>query len=229
MGSWTWKKMHDNCFFLFTFRRILPLVMRDIFQNSNTEYVPTKCRVTRPPPPKPATNPLQFVKVAPPPLFKKAQEQIKKVEEIKKERKEIRDETEDWQQVGFVCRMWLAFDIWRYLSGSLNNHNCLFQNLDNWKSCRRKRQEHIIERVVEVKKLTEQEELEKAKRKSKTFSEMLEERSVNKFCLPLFWNKHNFCVNETVQAQKIRKPFFLLITYIQGYRLLDIRYSSILF
>ncbi|XP_066248867.1 LIM domain only protein 7 [Euwallacea similis] len=117
-------------------------------RNSNTEYVPTKCRVTRPPPPKPASNPMQFVKVAPPPLFKKAQEQIKKVEEIKKERKEIRDETEDWQQ-----------------------------NLDNWKSCRRKRQEHIIERVVEVKKLTEQEELEKNRRKSKTFSEMLEERT----------------------------------------------------
>ncbi|KAL1493264.1 hypothetical protein ABEB36_011349 [Hypothenemus hampei] len=117
-------------------------------ERRNTEYIPTKCRVTRPPPPKPATNPMQFVKVAPPPLFKKAQEQIKKVEDIKKERKEIRDETEEWQQ-----------------------------NLDNWKSCRRKRQEHIIERVVEVKKLTEQEELEKSKRKSKTFSEMLEERS----------------------------------------------------
>ncbi|KAH1029594.1 hypothetical protein HUJ05_002805 [Dendroctonus ponderosae] len=116
--------------------------------NSNTEYVPRKCRITRPPPPKPATNPLQFVKLAPPPLVKKAQEQVKKVEEIKKERKEIRDETEDWQQ-----------------------------NLDNWKSCRRKRQEHIIERVVEVKKLTEQEELEKSRRKCKTFSEMLKERS----------------------------------------------------
>lgn len=69
------------------------------FQNSNTEYAPRKCRITRPPPPKPATNPLQFVKLAPPPLVKKAQEQVKKVEEIKKERKEIRDETEDWQQV----------------------------------------------------------------------------------------------------------------------------------
>ncbi|CAG9759474.1 unnamed protein product [Ceutorhynchus assimilis] len=130
-------------------------------RNSNTEYVPTKCRITRPPPPKPASNPLQFVKVGPLPLFKKAHEQIKKVEEIKKERtKEIRDETEDWQQ-----------------------------NLDNWKSCRRKRQEHIIERVVEVKKLTEQEELEKSRRKSKTFSEMLEERSQKgrpKVTIPIF-------------------------------------------
>ncbi|KAJ8917972.1 hypothetical protein NQ315_002668 [Exocentrus adspersus] len=118
-------------------------------RNSNTEYMPTKCRITRPPPPKPATNPLQFVKVAPCPLFQKAQEQIKKVEEIKRERKEIKEEVEDWQQ-----------------------------NLDNWKSSRRKRQEHIIERVVEVKKLTEQEELEKARRKSKTFGEMMEESSI---------------------------------------------------
>jgi F-box protein 20 len=114
--------------------------------NSNTEYLPTKCRITKPPPPKPATNPLQFVKVAPCPLFQKAHEQIKKVEEIKKERKEVREEPEDWQQ-----------------------------NLDNWKSCRRKRQEHIIERVVEVKKM-EQEEHERHRKKSKTFNEMMEER-----------------------------------------------------
>lgn len=51
-----------------------------------------------------------------------------------------------------------------------------FQNLDNWKSSRRKRQEHIIERVVEVKKFEEQQEMEKTRRKSKTFNEILEER-----------------------------------------------------
>jgi len=49
------------------------------------------------------------------------------------------------------------------------------QNLDNWKSSRRKRQEHIIERVVEVKKL-ELEEHDRLRRKNKTFSEMMEER-----------------------------------------------------
>lgn len=49
------------------------------------------------------------------------------------------------------------------------------QNLDNWKSCRRKRVEHIIDRVVEVKKL-ELEEHDRHRRKSKTFSEMMEER-----------------------------------------------------
>lgn len=51
---------------------------------------------------------------------------------------------------------------------------CL-QNLDNWKSSRRKRQEHIIERVVEVKKL-ELEEHDRQRRRNKTFSEMMEER-----------------------------------------------------
>ncbi|CAH0562651.1 unnamed protein product [Brassicogethes aeneus] len=124
-------------------------------RNSNTEYQPTKCRVTKPPPPKPATNPMQFVKVAPCPLFQKAQEQIKKVEEIKKERKEVREEIEDWQL-----------------------------NLDNWKSSRRKRQEHIIERVVEVKKL-EQEGQEKSRRKGKTFSEMREDRR-HKIKIPVY-------------------------------------------
>ncbi|KAH0816731.1 hypothetical protein MTP99_019512 [Tenebrio molitor] len=131
--------------------------------NSNTEYLPTKCRITKPPPPKPATNPLQFVKVAPCPLFQKAHEQIKKVEEIKKERKEVREEPEDWQQ-----------------------------NLDNWKSCRRKRQEHIIERVVEVKKM-EQEEHERHRKKSKTFNEMMEERSRgrHKFNIPIYDDDSN--------------------------------------
>ena len=49
------------------------------------------------------------------------------------------------------------------------------KNLDNWKSSRRKRVEHIIDRVVEVKKL-ELEEHDRTRRKSKTFSEMIEER-----------------------------------------------------
>lgn len=47
--------------------------------------------------------------------------------------------------------------------------------MDNWKSSRRKRQEHIIERVVEVKKL-ELEEHDRQRRRNKTFSEMMEER-----------------------------------------------------
>lgn len=117
-------------------------------RNSNTEWLLTKCRITKPPPPKPAANPLQFIKVAPCPLFQKAHEQIKKVEEIKVMRQDVSEDAEEWQQ-----------------------------NLDNWKSSRRKRQEHIIERVVEVKKNEQVEQQERARRKSKTFNEMLEERN----------------------------------------------------
>lgn len=52
-----------------------------------------------------------------------------------------------------------------------------FQNLDNWKSSRRKQVEHIIERCVEVKRL-ELEEHDRSRRRSKTFSEMMEDRYV---------------------------------------------------
>jgi len=63
----------------------------------NTEYIPT--RITKVTAPKPAANPLQFIKVGPASLYKSAQEQLKKVEEIKKVTKEDRDEPEDWQSV----------------------------------------------------------------------------------------------------------------------------------
>ncbi|XP_045481940.1 uncharacterized protein LOC123686044 isoform X2 [Harmonia axyridis] len=129
--------------------------------SSNTEYLPTKCRVTKPPPPKPAANPLQFIKVAPPPLFQKAKEQIQKVEKIKKERREVQDETEDWQA-----------------------------NLDNWKSSRRKLQEHIIERVVEVKKF-EHQDSGRSRRRSKTFNEILEERGKSKYSIPIYLDEAN--------------------------------------
>lgn len=58
---------------------------------------------------------------------------------------------------------------------SLSTHK---KNLDNWKSSRRKRVEHIIDRVVETKKL-ELEEHDRTRRKSKTFTEMMEERQVH--------------------------------------------------
>ena len=63
----------------------------------NTEYIPT--RITKVAAPKPAANPLQFIKVGPASLYKSAQEQLKKVEEIKKVTKEVQDEAEDWQSV----------------------------------------------------------------------------------------------------------------------------------
>ncbi|XP_043280433.1 trichohyalin isoform X4 [Venturia canescens] len=109
-------------------------------------HEPPKLKTTLKTPPKQATNPLQFVKVGPCSLYRSAQEQLQKVQETKKIKQEVRDDPEDWQS-----------------------------NLDNWKSSRRKRQEHIIERVVEVKKL-ELEEHDRQRRRSKTFSEMMEER-----------------------------------------------------
>ncbi|KAJ8947129.1 hypothetical protein NQ318_002489 [Aromia moschata] len=144
---------------------------QDRRNSNNTEYVPTKCRITKPPPPKPATNPLQFIKVAPCPLFQKAQEQIKKSRRNKKGTKGNTRGGGRLATVQFVHE----------------------QNLDNWKSSRRKRQEHIIERVVEVKKLTEQEELEKGRRKSKTFNEMMEDRSKgrHKFAIPIYDDDFN--------------------------------------
>lgn len=50
-------------------------------------------------PPKQATNPLQFVKVGPCSLYRTAQEQLQKVQEVKKIKQEVRDDPEDWQSV----------------------------------------------------------------------------------------------------------------------------------
>lgn len=125
----------------------------------------TRCRITKPAPPKPAANPMQFVKITPCGLFRKAQEQMKKAEEVKTVRQGIKDDAEDWQAVNEPPQP----------SDSLLLTCFYLQNLDNWKSSRRKRQEHIIERVVEVKKFGQQ-EMEKNRRKSKTFNEILEER-----------------------------------------------------
>ncbi|XP_055320550.1 uncharacterized protein LOC129577468 isoform X2 [Sitodiplosis mosellana] len=124
-----------------------------------TEYV-QRARVTKAAPPKPAANPLQFVQMKPCNLFRSAQEQLKRAEEVKKVKEIVKEEPEDWQS-----------------------------NLDNWKSGRRKRVEHIIDRVVEAKKL-ELEEFDRNRKKSKTFSEMMEERESKgrKYSLPVVYN-----------------------------------------
>jgi len=62
-----------------------------------SEFIPT--RSAKAGAPKPAANPLQFIKVGPCDLYKAAQEQIKKVEEIKKVEKTVKEDSEDWQSV----------------------------------------------------------------------------------------------------------------------------------
>ncbi|XP_063380331.1 uncharacterized protein LOC134666949 isoform X1 [Cydia fagiglandana] len=97
-------------------------------------------------PGKPATNPLQFVRVAPADLGSRAREQLRRAELAKRTEPARVERQEEWQS-----------------------------NLDNWKSSRRKRVEHIIERCVEVRRM--ENEPSQPRAKSKTFNEMLEERA----------------------------------------------------
>ncbi|XP_046972018.1 uncharacterized protein LOC124538838 isoform X1 [Vanessa cardui] len=97
-------------------------------------------------PGKPAANPLQFIKVGPADLGTRAREQLRRAELAKRTEPARIERQEDWQS-----------------------------NLDNWKSSRRKRVEHIIERCVEVRRF--ENETHQPRGKSKTFNEMLEERA----------------------------------------------------
>ena len=98
---------------------------------------------------------------------------------MKKVKQEVKDEAEDWQSVSII-----HFHIHFFVKTmtKLSNIKYLYiffsflQNLDNWKSSRRKRQEHIIERVVEVKKLELEEHDRQRRRAGKTLSEMMENR-----------------------------------------------------
>ncbi|XP_072933600.1 uncharacterized protein smash isoform X2 [Epargyreus clarus] len=97
-------------------------------------------------PGKPAANPLQFVRVGPADLGSRAREQLRRAELAKRTEPARIERQEEWQS-----------------------------NLDNWKSSRRKRVEHIIERCVEVRRM--ENEPCQPRAKSKTFNEMLEERA----------------------------------------------------
>lgn len=123
--------------------------------NETDEFI-KKSRVTRAAPPKPAYDPLQFVQIKPAKLYdlNKAKPSTERKVVEVKTPREVED-AEEWQ-----C------------------------NLDNWKSSRRKRVEHIIDKITEAKKI-EQEEVCRGRKKSKTFSEMLENSgSRRRFILP---------------------------------------------
>lgn len=64
----------------------------------HTAYV-ARARVTRTAPPKPASNPLQFIQTKPFSLYKGAKEPVKRVEEVIKVKEVAKEEPEDWQSV----------------------------------------------------------------------------------------------------------------------------------
>ncbi|XP_037086604.1 trichohyalin-like [Pollicipes pollicipes] len=112
----------------------------------STENIPTR-RVSVGP--KPAANPMKFVAAGPTPLLRTASEQMLKAEKLRMAAKPAVKEEESaaWQN-----------------------------NLDNWKSSRRKRQEDVIERLTEVKKMEEIDH-DRSRRRAKTFGEMMQDRS----------------------------------------------------
>lgn len=82
----------------------LPMMLTaDCCKIKKTSYDPTpyvqRARVTRAAPPKPATNPMQFVQIKPCQLYQSAQEQLKRAEEVKKVKEVKKEEPEDWQSV----------------------------------------------------------------------------------------------------------------------------------
>ncbi|CAH2985735.1 unnamed protein product [Chilo suppressalis] len=112
----------------------------------SADFLATRAHTAAVIPGKPAANPLQFVRVGPADLGSRAREQLRRAELAKRTEPARIEIQEDWQS-----------------------------NLDNWKSSRRKRVEHIIERCVEVRRM--ENEPCQPRGKSKTFNEMLEERA----------------------------------------------------
>ncbi|VVC99569.1 unnamed protein product [Leptidea sinapis] len=114
--------------------------------SDSADFLATRAHTASVLPGKPAANPLQFIKVGPADLGTRAREQLRRAELAKRTEPARLERQEDWQS-----------------------------NLDNWKSSRRKRVEHIIERCVEVKRM--ENETNQPRGKSKTFNEMMEERA----------------------------------------------------
>lgn len=115
----------------------------------STEYIPT--RMITKASAKPAHNPLQFVKINSSPLYRQVNPQEQKKTETKIVKEKIKDDEEEWQT-----------------------------NLDSWKSRRRKQSEGSLQRLEEIRRIEleeQQRQLEQKKVRTKTFSEMMEERA----------------------------------------------------
>ncbi|XP_071036315.1 calponin homology domain-containing protein DDB_G0272472 [Parasteatoda tepidariorum] len=124
-------------------------------RSSSTDNGPAKPAETIPtrtlskPVVKTHNNPFQFVKVGSSPLYRKAEEQLKKVKEVKKV-EVLKEEEEEWQS-----------------------------NLDSWKSRRRKMSEDVFRRQEEIRQFEQEQQQQNEQanqRKIKTFSEMVESR-----------------------------------------------------
>ncbi|GFS41302.1 LIM and calponin homology domains-containing protein 1 [Trichonephila inaurata madagascariensis] len=114
--------------------------------NNGAEHIPT--RTVSKTVVKTHNNPFQFVKVGSCPLYKKAEEQLKKVKEVKKP-EVLKEEEEEWQS-----------------------------NLDSWKSRRRKMSEDVFRRQEEIRQFEQEEQFSQTNQKKiKTFSEMVESRA----------------------------------------------------
>ncbi|XP_063862919.1 uncharacterized protein LOC135102093 isoform X10 [Scylla paramamosain] len=141
------------------------------------EYIPTRTTKATP---KINHAAMQFVKISPKhspiyqqfqtgpaTLYKSAQEQIKKAEEVKELRKTMVNEETEWQEQ----------------PSSSSNQNTLDEgsdwqsNLDKWKSSRRKRLQNTVESIIQIKKNEQEDEMNRMRRKSKTFSQMQEDKN----------------------------------------------------
>lgn len=95
------------------------MLTADCCKIKKTSYDPTpyvqRARVTRAAPPKPATNPMQFVQIKPCQLYQSAQEQLKRAEEVKKVKEVKKEEPEDWQSVSvFFSNYFFVFFFFHY-------------------------------------------------------------------------------------------------------------------
>lgn len=126
------------------------------------EYLPTR---TARAVPKPNQSAMQFVKCGPATLYKSANEQIKKAEEVKELRKTmVTDETE-WQAPSSSNK------------SELDDASDWQSNLDKWKSSRRKRIQPTVDSIIQIKKNEQEDEMGRMRRKSKTFSQMQEDKT----------------------------------------------------
>lgn len=69
----------------------------------------------------------------------------------------------------------MKFVMW-YQTDKFDFNQIALQNLDKWKSSRRKRLQNTVESIIQIKKNEQEDEMNRMRRKSKTFSQMQEDK-----------------------------------------------------